>query len=81
MAQVISVSVYRLGHLNVMEAPVLRGIPMPAEFITVPAANQPDQGVPRKYVYSQIIYPRGGGLFETVYTAETVAQLIVKANA
>lgn len=52
-------------------------IPLPAEFVT---ASSPD---PRVYVYSRIKYREGGpgGLLKEVLTAETVSQLVTKANA
>lgn len=86
MAQVIAVSVYKLGSGNRLENKGLYGVPMPAEFIPVPVATQPEQSNTQRkvftYVYSRIRYGIGAtSITEDLYSTDTVDQLITKANA
>ena len=76
---VISVDVYDFGNTgNAYSSKRLAALPLPAEFVDVTGAS-PD---PRVYVYSKIVYHQGGpgGLLKEAYTAETVAELVTKAN-
>jgi len=50
-------------------------IPLPATF---DPATSPD---PNVFVYSKVVYQMPTGLVKEAYTAETVSQLLVKANA
>lgn len=77
---VISVDVYDFGTTgNAYASKKRMAIPLPAQFVDVTGAS-PD---PRVYVYSKILYHQGGpgGYLLEAYTAETVAQLVTKANA
>lgn len=53
----------------------LQSIPLPAMFV---AAQSPDSSV---FCYSKVVYEFPRGLVKEAYTAETVAQLSVKANS
>lgn len=81
MAQVISVDVYNFESTgNAYVSNKVQGIPMPAEFIDIrstPLATWQNTG---KYVYSKIVYS-SAGIRKEALVAETVADLITKANA
>lgn len=74
----LSTTVYNFDATgNKFKSKQLQAIPLPAEFVP---ATSPDPAV---FVYSKIIYREAGGsgMLKEAYTAETVAQLITKANA
>lgn len=82
---VISVDVYDFSSTgNAYVTKRRQAIPLPAEFVDITSATRPNGSPdPRVYCYSKILYHEGGagGLLKEAYTAETVAQLITKANA
>lgn len=86
MAQVVAVSVYKLGAGNVLSGPTTRAIPVPFEALAVPASAQPEHSSERKkvtvWVYSKIRFGIGAtGITEELYSGQTVDQLVTAQNA
>ena len=86
MAQVVAVSVYKLGAGNQFAGYTTRAIPVPFEAVAVPASAQPerssDRGHINFYVYAKIRYGIGAtGITEELYSGQTVAQLVTAQNA
>jgi len=72
----ILVTVYDFNQVgNKFKKTYLQAIPLPAQFAV---AVSPDPTGPM--IYSKITYEQPRGMINEAYTAETVAQLAVKAN-